>query len=265
MERIMSYQKTDWLDRIAEDKNRFAVSGAVTGDVWLVPKPGNIIQAGTPFNVNDMNKIEQGIYDAHEELRALREAEAFGYYREFAFEPSPAQLIAWRILPAQGQMVLFADYQRLCEKMWVGSAANATADWWYRTSDEAGTQRDPSGAYIRVLDIKGLFLRAAGANSKYRMASDAPYDGLSIGAFGQDRIQRILGAFYIRSYALTHHTIADPQGAFAFNTINDEYYSINLGELSNQATNVTFDSARTVHSGLETAPAWVAAYYCLAY
>jgi hypothetical protein len=46
---------------------------------------------------------------------------------------------------------------------------------------------------MRVLDHRGLFSRAAGQNSKYKMANDAPYDGKSIGAYISDAIRDIKG------------------------------------------------------------------------
>jgi hypothetical protein len=45
----MPYEKKLWQDRIKDAQ-------------------GNIIQEGTPFSAGNMNRIEQGIYDAHQEL-----------------------------------------------------------------------------------------------------------------------------------------------------------------------------------------------------
>ena len=168
----MAYTKTDWQERIADNKNRFIATGAVPGEVYLTQAPTNITQAGTPFSVEHMNKIEEGIFSAHEALDAM----PFGYIVSFPFEPSAYYLALWRCLPLCGQVLpISGGYQRLFEMMYVGNAANATADWWYRTSDPEGTVRDVNGAYMRVLDHRGLFSRAAGQNSKYRMANDTPF------------------------------------------------------------------------------------------
>jgi hypothetical protein len=43
---------------------------------------------------------------------------------------------------------------------------------------------------MRVLDHQGVFTRPAGQNSKYKMANDAPYDGMSVGSFLGDCVQQ---------------------------------------------------------------------------
>jgi predicted secreted protein len=131
-----------------------------------------VTQAGTPFSVENMNKIEQGIFDAHEDIAALIAGQPFGYLMEFEFEPTALELANWRCLPLGGQLILISQYQRLCDRKYVGNGNNATADWWYKC-DSAGN-RDVNGTYMRVLDHRGLFSRAVGANSLYRMANDTP-------------------------------------------------------------------------------------------
>ena len=45
----MSYTKTTWQDRYTDQE-------------------GNVVQQGTPVNAANLNKLEQGVYDAHEKL-----------------------------------------------------------------------------------------------------------------------------------------------------------------------------------------------------
>lgn len=61
----MAYTKTTWQDRAVSTPNNYTASGAVTGLVTLVPSAGTVTQAGTPVNAANLNKIEQGVSDAH--------------------------------------------------------------------------------------------------------------------------------------------------------------------------------------------------------
>jgi hypothetical protein len=113
----------------------------------------------------------------------------FGYVLEFDLEPTALEMALWRVLPLHGQVVLIAEYQRLCNRKYCGDALNGTAAWWYKTSDPQGLVRDVNGAYMRVLDHRGLFSRAAGQNSLYKCANDTPYNGGSIGDHIGDAFQ----------------------------------------------------------------------------
>jgi hypothetical protein len=260
----MAYTKTVWQDRIADNNNRFIASGAVAGEVFMVNAPTNVTQEGTPFNVADMNKIEQGIFDAHQGIADLAAGKPYDYYMEFASKPSDAEMIAWRLLPAAGQAVLISQYQRLCDRHYVGNAANATADWWYKTSDAAGKNRDVNGAYMVVIDIRGIFLRPAGANSLYKMANDTPYDGGSIGAFGQDKMQLMQGStlFPWPADMLASNVI---KGVFrALDTVS--YLRFEPAQGGTWAVyEAFFNTSSVARTGSETTPAWAAAYYCIVY
>ena len=62
----MSYIKTSWVARVGTALNRFLKTNESAGSVELTNDPTGVTTAGTPFTVANMNKIEQGIYDAHE-------------------------------------------------------------------------------------------------------------------------------------------------------------------------------------------------------
>jgi hypothetical protein len=123
----------------------------------------------------------------------------FGFHMEFEFEPTPLELALWRCLPLRGQVIPVSDFQRLCDRMYCGNAANATAAWWYKTSDPEGLVRDVNGAYMRVLDHRGVFPRPTGQNSLYKCANNAPYDGGSIGSYSSDSMQPITGILHFLS------------------------------------------------------------------
>ena len=61
----MAYTKTSWVARVGTALNRFLKSNESSGSVELTNDPTGVTTAGTPFTVDNMNKIEQGIYDAH--------------------------------------------------------------------------------------------------------------------------------------------------------------------------------------------------------
>ena len=61
----MSYIKTLWEARVGTALNRFLKTNETSTEVELTNDPTGVTTAGTPFTVANMNKIEQGIYDAH--------------------------------------------------------------------------------------------------------------------------------------------------------------------------------------------------------
>ena len=61
----MAYTKTNWLARVGTALNRFLKTNETSTEVELTNDPSGVSVPGTPFTVDNMNKIEQGIYDAH--------------------------------------------------------------------------------------------------------------------------------------------------------------------------------------------------------
>ena len=61
----MAYVKTNWLARVGTALNRFLKTNETSTEVELTNDPTGVSVPGTPFTVTNMNKIEQGIYDAH--------------------------------------------------------------------------------------------------------------------------------------------------------------------------------------------------------
>ena len=70
----MAYEKTIWKGRKGSGLNRFGKTQETSQSVFLNNNPITITQPGTPISVENMNKIEQGIYDAHE-LAAIEKQE----------------------------------------------------------------------------------------------------------------------------------------------------------------------------------------------
>jgi len=62
----MAYEKTNWKNRQGAGLNKFKKSEETSDYVYLTNEPDVITEQGTPFSVENMNKIERGIYEAHE-------------------------------------------------------------------------------------------------------------------------------------------------------------------------------------------------------
>jgi hypothetical protein len=61
----MSYVKTSWVARVGTALNRFLKANESSASVELTADPTGVSTAGTPFTADNMNKIEDGIYDSH--------------------------------------------------------------------------------------------------------------------------------------------------------------------------------------------------------
>jgi len=64
----MAYIKTDWKARTGSLLSRFSKEQETDRSVVLHNQPGAVTQPGTPFSIDNMNKIEQGIFDAHQAI-----------------------------------------------------------------------------------------------------------------------------------------------------------------------------------------------------
>lgn len=75
----MTYTKTNWQDHIVEYPNRYRQVQNPDGSITLAKDPGNVVQQGTPLSATNLNKIEQGIADAHDQIGILSSVQ---YYVE---------------------------------------------------------------------------------------------------------------------------------------------------------------------------------------
>ncbi len=60
----MAYTKTNWKDRIVENPRTYSKVDNADGTITLTPKPGEVIEEGTPITAEKMNKIEEGVESA---------------------------------------------------------------------------------------------------------------------------------------------------------------------------------------------------------
>ena len=59
---IPEYIKTKWNDHIVENPFAFLETKNEDGSIVLEPKPGEILQQGTPVNAKNLNNMEEGIW-----------------------------------------------------------------------------------------------------------------------------------------------------------------------------------------------------------
>jgi hypothetical protein len=59
------YSQTTWRDRSVQFPNRYTKSAESSTSVTLTANPGTVTQIGTPLSSNNMNNIEEGIFNAN--------------------------------------------------------------------------------------------------------------------------------------------------------------------------------------------------------
>ena len=64
----MSYEKTDWKDRIVQYPDRYQITENEDGTVTITPKPGEVEQEGTPVDSSNLSNIEDGVESAYSEI-----------------------------------------------------------------------------------------------------------------------------------------------------------------------------------------------------
>lgn len=67
----MAYVKTDWKNRAVEKPRTFTIQENPDGTITLIPVEGVVYEEGTPVVSAQMNKMEQGIADAHTQMAEL--------------------------------------------------------------------------------------------------------------------------------------------------------------------------------------------------
>lgn len=67
---VNPYTKTTWKDEVDEYEDRFEESPNGDGSITHTKVRGTVYQVGTPMDAQHFNNMEEGIYDAHQELVA---------------------------------------------------------------------------------------------------------------------------------------------------------------------------------------------------
>jgi len=108
---------------------------------------------------------------------------------------SPARLALMRMLKMEGQVVEVAAYPRLVDAIWEGTSKNATVPAFYRCNNDANKTRNAAGTHLYLPDLRGIFLRGAGANSERYASANTPYDGNVAGTYQEEGIGRHIHTF----------------------------------------------------------------------
>ena len=64
-----------------------------------------------------------------------------------------------KLLPLEGQCVKVADYADLLAAVYVGDGNNADYPAYYRCDNSDGSVRNTAGIYMRLADMRGIFVR----------------------------------------------------------------------------------------------------------
>jgi hypothetical protein len=172
-----------------------------------------------------------------------------------------------RLLDLTGQIIaITGTYAALAANVYVGDAANPSAGAFYKC--DASGNRTTSGAYMRMPDCRGIFLRGTGAQTRTITWTDSQgvshsinttYDGKVIGTFIGDAIRRIWGSINANGAVAWQL----PYGAFYL----DEETSpgpASRGDLS-KPTLLVFDSSRAVPTDSSNHPASISAMICITF
>jgi hypothetical protein len=171
--------------------------------------------------------------------------------------PTQAKRAQNRLLDLVGQIIsITGAYAPLSVNVYCGDAANPTAPAFYKC--DASGNRSTSGAYMKLPDCRGMFLRGAGQNGTYRMASDAPYDGKSIGEKGNDAIRNIKGNIFVSQGGPV-------MASGAFTTGGTTAYENIVNGVTSDPAVIIFDASRWVPTSNENTPVWIAVYVCIRY
>jgi hypothetical protein len=187
---------------------------------------------------------------------------------------NPVAVASMRLLHLAGQVADISPsspYYRMGVAVYCGDDKNATAQAFYKCADASGNTRSTSGAYMKLPDCRGLFLRGAGINGQYTAANDTPYDGGAIGAFMGDTIRNIIGHSALSSIlGVWHDTdLATFLSGFsgALSAINTATVGLELSPSAQQrlAWRLAIDASLAVPTSYENRPASISAAAYMTY
>ena len=161
----------------------FPANQILDDDILAIFKP-NVYNVVTQRNGDSFKITASDLFNYCYQKQQKLEVGEYVFYN---YQPDPVLLAKKRHMVLNFQIIEIALYSDLCELKWVGSAANASASFWYKCNAD-GT-RNVNGQYMRVEDGRGMFYRGAGANAVLKAANNTPYDGGTIGEHQPDQLQ----------------------------------------------------------------------------
>lgn len=73
---VTEYTPTAWVDHTVERPKTYEFVDNEDGTKTLVPSEGEVLAQGTPLNAKNLNKLEEGLKTATQEMRAIAEMSA---------------------------------------------------------------------------------------------------------------------------------------------------------------------------------------------
>lgn len=89
----MTYQKTNWQDRLVQFPERYSKSNETTASVTLTASPGTVTQEGTPLSATNLNKLETAAEAANNELAKTTTTLTAGLQAITADVTTPADVV----------------------------------------------------------------------------------------------------------------------------------------------------------------------------
>jgi hypothetical protein len=127
---------------------------AVVDDIWGFHQALLDYAGMTPDDVTEAAGASQMV-------EALKQC--FGWPGEVVMwhgvEDDPNAEFGCKLIPLEGQCITVADYPDIVEAVYVGDGNNATYPVYYRCDNSNGTTRNTAGAYLRLADTRGVFVR----------------------------------------------------------------------------------------------------------
>lgn len=149
----MTYSKTNWQDRAVQNPRTYTVTNNADGSITLAPKPGTVMQEGTPVNASNMNKIEDGIKAAHDVIEAPSYSNPTDETAQVISIPSTAVKGELKLLEKSMTLKNELNYNRDTWAEWVKSAGVV--------GDTTGLEFTADGASLRNAMLTYNFKQSA--------------------------------------------------------------------------------------------------------
>ena len=177
---------------------------------------------------------------------------------------SSARKAVMRVLDLEGQIVPVDVYDKLTDAVWQGPSLNPTVECFYRCDNDANKTRNAAGAYLYLPDMRGLFPRAAGANSVHFPSVNTLYDGGSIGEHISDAIRNIIGTT-TNFFVVT--TNSGASGAFISTLMSYDQYiqTINNNGTGTGYSKSVFNAGYVVPVANENRPGSISVSFFISY
>jgi hypothetical protein len=181
-----------------------------------------------------------------------------------------------RLLDLTGQIIaITGTYAALAANVYVGDATNSSAGAFYKC--DASGNRSTSGAYMKMPDCRGIFLRGTGAQTRTITWTDSQgvshsinttYDGGSIAQFIGDAIRLIQGGYsnYVGGGDNRFLLAGSFSGVFRAMLDNQENLPVlSVAGVQTGSRGIYFSSDRVVPTAGDNHPASVSAMICITY